>query len=112
MDRFKENTIWNLTHGEKELGGVVHLVRKYIPLFFLLFQSKSRYCIEIVVLMVDQAVTLIFYSRLLSFWTFPYSFIQDGGNWVTSHVPKFSAMDPTYRLPDNVAFITLQVCPS
>nr|CAB3491648.1 unnamed protein product [Digitaria exilis] len=34
---------------------------------------------------------------------------QDGGNWVNSHVPKFSAMDPTYSLPDNVALLTLQV---
>ncbi|KAM0866243.1 hypothetical protein ACQ4PT_042745 [Festuca glaucescens] len=33
---------------------------------------------------------------------------QDGGDWVSSHVPKFSAMDPTYSLPDNVALITLQ----
>ncbi|KAF8694238.1 hypothetical protein HU200_038373 [Digitaria exilis] len=33
---------------------------------------------------------------------------QDGGNWVNSHVPKFSAMDPTYSLPDNVALLTLQ----
>uniref|UniRef100_A0ACD5UGW4 Uncharacterized protein n=1 Tax=Avena sativa TaxID=4498 RepID=A0ACD5UGW4_AVESA len=33
---------------------------------------------------------------------------QDGGNWVNSHVPKFSSMDPTYSLPDNVALITLQ----
>uniref|UniRef100_J3KV59 Alpha-mannosidase n=1 Tax=Oryza brachyantha TaxID=4533 RepID=J3KV59_ORYBR len=33
---------------------------------------------------------------------------QDGGNWVNSHVTKFSAMDPTYSLPDNVALLTLQ----
>ncbi|KQJ88370.1 hypothetical protein BRADI_4g17308v3 [Brachypodium distachyon] len=33
---------------------------------------------------------------------------QDGGNWVNSHVPKFSAMDPTYSFPENVAMITLQ----
>nr|CAB3489901.1 unnamed protein product [Digitaria exilis] len=33
---------------------------------------------------------------------------QDGGNWLNSHVPKFSAMDPTYSLPDNVALLTLQ----
>ncbi|PNT63561.1 alpha-mannosidase At3g26720 [Brachypodium distachyon] len=33
---------------------------------------------------------------------------QDGGNWVNSHVPSFSAMDPTYSLPENVALLTLQ----
>ncbi|KQJ88371.1 alpha-mannosidase At3g26720 [Brachypodium distachyon] len=33
---------------------------------------------------------------------------QDGGNWVNSHVPSFSAMEPTYSLPDNVALLTLQ----
>ncbi|KAF0896347.1 hypothetical protein E2562_021882 [Oryza meyeriana var. granulata] len=33
---------------------------------------------------------------------------QDEGNWVNSHVTKFSAMDPTYSLPDNVALLTLQ----
>ncbi|BAF28356.1 probable alpha-mannosidase At5g13980 [Oryza sativa Japonica Group] len=33
---------------------------------------------------------------------------QDGGNWVNSHVTKFSAMDPAYSLPDNVALLTLQ----
>lgn len=36
-------------------------------------------------------------------------FTQDGSNWANSHVPKFSAMDPTYSLPDNVALLTLQV---
>ena len=36
-------------------------------------------------------------------------FMQDGGNWANSHTPKFSAMDPTYSLPDNVALLTLQV---
>ena len=34
---------------------------------------------------------------------------QDGGNWANSHVAKFSAMDSTYSLPDNVAMLTLQV---
>lgn len=34
---------------------------------------------------------------------------QDGGsNWVNSHVGKFSAMAPSYSLPDNVALLTLQ----
>ncbi|XP_073007335.1 alpha-mannosidase At3g26720-like [Typha latifolia] len=33
---------------------------------------------------------------------------QDGGNWPSSHISKFSAMDPSYSLPDNVALITLQ----
>lgn len=28
---------------------------------------------------------------------------------MTSHVPTFSGIDPTYSLPDNVALITLQV---
>ncbi|XP_020573835.1 alpha-mannosidase At3g26720-like [Phalaenopsis equestris] len=32
---------------------------------------------------------------------------QDGGNWVNSHVPKFSATE-SYCLPENVALITLQ----
>ena len=35
--------------------------------------------------------------------------MQDGGNWANSHIPKFSAMDPTYNLPDSVALLTLQV---
>ncbi|XXG47128.1 hypothetical protein AAC387_Pa02g1821 [Persea americana] len=34
---------------------------------------------------------------------------QNGGNWMSSHIPTFSAMDPSYSLPDNVAMITLQV---
>ncbi|XP_020106647.1 probable alpha-mannosidase At5g13980 isoform X2 [Ananas comosus] len=33
---------------------------------------------------------------------------QDGGNWASSHVVKFSAMDSSYSLPDNVAVLTLQ----
>ncbi|XP_010249229.1 PREDICTED: alpha-mannosidase At3g26720-like [Nelumbo nucifera] len=33
---------------------------------------------------------------------------QDAGNWTSSHVSTFSAMDPSYSLPDNVAIITLQ----
>ncbi|WOL11467.1 putative alpha-mannosidase [Canna indica] len=33
---------------------------------------------------------------------------QDDGNWSSSHVAKFSAMDPSYSLPDNVALVTLQ----
>ena len=28
---------------------------------------------------------------------------------MSSHVPTFSGIDPTYSLPDNVALITLQV---
>ncbi|RWR73136.1 alpha-mannosidase-like protein isoform X1 [Cinnamomum micranthum f. kanehirae] len=34
---------------------------------------------------------------------------QNGGNWTSSHIPTFSAIDPSYSLPDNVAMITLQV---
>ncbi|XP_009415848.2 probable alpha-mannosidase At5g13980 isoform X1 [Musa acuminata AAA Group] len=34
--------------------------------------------------------------------------IEDGGNWTGSHTANFSAMDPSYSLPDNVALITLQ----
>ncbi|KAK6920446.1 Glycoside hydrolase family 38, N-terminal domain [Dillenia turbinata] len=33
---------------------------------------------------------------------------QDGNNWTSSHIPTFSAMAPSYSLPDNVALITLQ----
>ncbi|GAB4848626.1 hypothetical protein Ancab_003333 [Ancistrocladus abbreviatus] len=33
---------------------------------------------------------------------------EDGNNWMNSHVPIFSAIDPSYSLPDNVAVITLQ----
>ncbi|KAJ6837233.1 putative alpha-mannosidase isoform X1 [Iris pallida] len=33
---------------------------------------------------------------------------QDGENWANSHVGTFSAMDPSYSLPDNVALLTLQ----
>ncbi|THU46057.1 hypothetical protein C4D60_Mb09t00950 [Musa balbisiana] len=33
---------------------------------------------------------------------------EDGGNWTGSHTANFSAMDPSYSLPDNVALITLQ----
>jgi hypothetical protein len=99
----KENTISKLTHKEKEPGGVVHLVRKYTPHFFL--HSQSRYSMIFVALMIDLTVILVLNK------TFPYVFFQDGGNWVNSHVPSFSAMDPTYSLPENVALLTLQVCP-
>jgi alpha-mannosidase len=33
---------------------------------------------------------------------------MDGGNWGSSHVSNFTAMDPSYSLPDNVALVTLQ----
>ncbi|KAK1259243.1 hypothetical protein QJS04_geneDACA021793 [Acorus gramineus] len=33
---------------------------------------------------------------------------QDGGNWKASHLSTYSAIDPSYSLPDNVAIITLQ----
>ncbi|KAE9449025.1 hypothetical protein C3L33_19078, partial [Rhododendron williamsianum] len=32
----------------------------------------------------------------------------DGSNWMNSHVPTFSGIDPTYSLPNNIAVITLQ----
>lgn len=38
-----------------------------------------------------------------------FSFFQDGNNWINSHVPTFSAIDPSYALPNNIAVITLQV---
>jgi hypothetical protein len=56
-NRLKENTISKLTHKEKGLGGVVHLVRKYTPHFFL--RSQSRYCMGFVALMIDLTVILI-----------------------------------------------------
>ncbi|XVF57695.1 hypothetical protein PTKIN_Ptkin07bG0002600 [Pterospermum kingtungense] len=34
---------------------------------------------------------------------------QDGDDWMSSHVPTFSGIDPSYSLPDNVAIITLQI---
>ncbi|XP_078160110.1 putative alpha-mannosidase At5g13980 [Carex rostrata] len=33
---------------------------------------------------------------------------MDGGNWGSSHVSNFTAMDPSYSLPDNVALVTLE----
>ncbi|KAK1281470.1 hypothetical protein QJS10_CPB22g00482 [Acorus calamus] len=33
---------------------------------------------------------------------------QDGDNWKASHLLTYSAIDPSYSLPDNVAIITLQ----
>ncbi|KAJ3671808.1 hypothetical protein LUZ60_007887 [Juncus effusus] len=33
---------------------------------------------------------------------------MDGGNWGSSHVSNFTAMDPSYSLPPNVALLTLQ----
>ncbi|XP_020533563.1 alpha-mannosidase At3g26720 isoform X2 [Jatropha curcas] len=33
---------------------------------------------------------------------------QDGSNWINSHTPSFSGIDPSYSLPNNVAVITLQ----
>ncbi|KAJ4838393.1 hypothetical protein Tsubulata_017421, partial [Turnera subulata] len=33
---------------------------------------------------------------------------QDGDSWTNSHGTTFTAMDPSYSLPDNVAIITLQ----
>lgn len=38
-----------------------------------------------------------------------FSFLQDENNWISSHVPTFSAIDPSYALPNNIAVITLQV---
>lgn len=43
------------------------------------------------------------YSPLLLAFTH-----QDGDEWRNSHKLTFSAMDPSYSLPDNVAMITLQ----
>lgn len=97
--RFKESIISKLIHKVKELGGGGHLARKYTPLFLLLLQS--RYKLELIYKIVDQKVMLVLSMSLL--------FTQDGGNWVNSHVTKFSAMDPAYSLPDNVALLTLQV---
>ncbi|OMO99297.1 hypothetical protein COLO4_13373 [Corchorus olitorius] len=33
---------------------------------------------------------------------------QDGNDWMSSHVPTFSGIDPSYSLPNNIAIITLQ----
>ncbi|KAE8672445.1 Detected protein of unknown function [Hibiscus syriacus] len=33
---------------------------------------------------------------------------QDGNDWASSHIPTFSAIDPSYWLSDNIAIITLQ----
>ncbi|KAL2939655.1 hypothetical protein RDABS01_033813 [Bienertia sinuspersici] len=44
------------------------------------------------------------YSPLL----LAFSEQQDGDSWLDSHVPKFSGMDSSYSLPENVAMITLQ----
>ncbi|GMH25687.1 hypothetical protein Nepgr_027530 [Nepenthes gracilis] len=33
---------------------------------------------------------------------------EDGNNWMNSHVPVFSGIDPSYSLPASVAIITLQ----
>ncbi|XP_048233937.1 probable alpha-mannosidase At5g13980 isoform X2 [Ricinus communis] len=33
---------------------------------------------------------------------------EDEDNWMKSHITTFSGIDPSYRLPDNVAVITLQ----
>lgn len=33
---------------------------------------------------------------------------QDGNNWMGTHVATFSAIDPSYSLPRNIAIITLQ----
>ncbi|KAK8534164.1 hypothetical protein V6N13_028164 [Hibiscus sabdariffa] len=33
---------------------------------------------------------------------------QDGDDWMSSHIPTFSGIDPFYSLPDNIAIITLQ----
>ncbi|KAK9003936.1 hypothetical protein V6N11_001755 [Hibiscus sabdariffa] len=33
---------------------------------------------------------------------------QDGDDWMSSHIPTFSGIDPSYSLPDNIAIITLQ----
>ena len=39
-----------------------------------------------------------------------FFFWQDGSDWMNSHVSKFSGIDPSYALPNNIAVITLQVC--
>ncbi|KAK3039160.1 hypothetical protein RJ639_028906 [Escallonia herrerae] len=33
---------------------------------------------------------------------------QDGNTWTSSHVPTFSAIEPSYSLPSNIAVLTLQ----
>eukprot|EP00257_Ricinus_communis_P013468 XP_015570900.1 alpha-mannosidase At3g26720 [Ricinus communis] len=33
---------------------------------------------------------------------------QDGSNWMNSHIPTFSGIDPSYSLPNNTALLTLQ----
>ncbi|PIN24225.1 Glycosyl hydrolase, family 38 - alpha-mannosidase [Handroanthus impetiginosus] len=33
---------------------------------------------------------------------------EDGNNWMSSHITTFSAVDPSYSLPGNIAVITLQ----
>ncbi|KAK8644092.1 hypothetical protein V6N13_123408 [Hibiscus sabdariffa] len=33
---------------------------------------------------------------------------QDDDDWMSSHIPTFSGIDPYYSLPDNIAIITLQ----
>lgn len=33
---------------------------------------------------------------------------QDGNNWMESHLPTFSGLDPSYVLPNNTALITLE----
>lgn len=36
--------------------------------------------------------------------------MQDRDEWAGSHLTTFSAIDPSYSLPNNIAVITLQVC--
>ncbi|KAL3829432.1 hypothetical protein ACJIZ3_018234 [Penstemon smallii] len=37
---------------------------------------------------------------------------EEGNNWMSSHITTFSAIDPSYSLPNNIAVITLQELPS
>ncbi|KAK4483252.1 hypothetical protein RD792_010436 [Penstemon davidsonii] len=40
------------------------------------------------------------------------AFSEEGNNWMSSHITTFSAIDPSYSLPNNIAVITLQELPS
>lgn len=54
---------------------------------------------------------LLFCTRRLTYSIYWAGRVQqDREEWVGAHLTTFSAIDPSYSLPNNIAVITLQVC--
>lgn len=98
--RFKGTSLSDLIQLEKDPSGGVHMDRRSTHRSFQLLWS--RYLIEPLLRQAVSNVTIL--AHLIS----TFIFTQDD-KWTNFPVPTFTAMDPSYTLPDNVAIITLQV---